>query len=250
MKGFVAALAAGAIASAASGAVSFQFAASDPPGLPASIIQNPAGGKLSNLVTNYDPMTSMFDWNVTFSDGVAKDTDGFWLVVSPGPNPKGHNYEFAIMYFDASVLANPTVSIYRYNGANAPDSFATPGDLLASSRQAGQTTIQNITASQNGTGRTFGFKVNAAAINSAFAPPPPEAIDWKGIQFGEKIGIWFHPVTGLSTSYGATSNKLKTFSFQGSGWYDGENTTTRMIPGPAGTALLALGGLVAIRRRR
>lgn len=246
MKGLFAAIAATAIASAASGAIyTFQ---SNNPGLdiPGA---NTDAGTASNITSTYDSATSMFTWNVTFSDGQAKGTNGFWLVVGPGPNPKGIDHEYAIMYFDASSLANPNVSIFRYNGLNADTSYTNPGDLLATTKTGGQTTIQNVTAGPATGPRTFSFKVNAATINSAFGSPTYP--DWKGIQFGtgnpgSEIGIWFHPVDGLQTTYDA-NNKLKTFTYATQGWYDGEYNHA---PAPASAALLGLGGLVAARRRR
>lgn len=210
--------------------------------------QNPAGGQISAIASTYDTNTSVFTWNVSFSDGVAKDTDGYYLVVGPGPNPKGHAFEYAIIYFDASSLANPNVSIYRYNGNNDGTSFLTPGDLLASSRTPGQTTITS-SASAAGGARTFNLTVNASAINALFNPPTtPQQADWRGIQYGQNIGVWFHPVTGLSTTYSGTS--LTKFDFRGQGWLDTANERTFEVPSPASAALLGLGGLVAARRRR
>lgn len=244
MKGLFAAIAAAALSSTSFGGVStfesFNLAAEP------TISENASAGKVSHLKTTYDSASKAFTWDVTFSNGVAKDTDGFWLVVGPGPNPKGHQYEYAIMYFDGRTIGNPAVTIYRYNGQNNSDSWSSPGDLLASSKIGGQTTITGLSATETAGTRTFKFNVNAAGINSAFAPPPPQAVDWKGIQFGDKIGFWFHPVDGLSTSYNSNGGLTK-FSYAANGWDDSENTPT---PAPASAALLGLGGLIVARRRR
>lgn len=243
MKGFIAAVAATVLSTAAFGGITYEYATTNPAA--DGIAVSTAAGTVSSLDTKYTPSTNMFSWNVTFSDGVAKDTDGFWLVVGPGPNPKGSAYEYAIMYFDASSLANPNVTIYRYNGNNGDDSFTNPGQLLATTKTGGQTTIQSVSASQGSGARTFSFQVNATTINSLFGPPTYP--DWKGIQFGTTIGIWMHPVAQLTTKYN-NSGGLSQFSYYSEGFYDGANTPT--VPVPATAALLAMGGVIASRRRR
>jgi hypothetical protein len=253
----IASIAGLAFSASALGSVQFyQFAAtgaeleSNP-----TIVVNTAGGRLSNLDARFNPTTDRFNWNFTVSDGVAMDTDGYRLVVGPGPNPRISQFEYAIIYFDASNLSNPNVSIYRYNAENNTSSFSNPGDLLATNRMSGQSTIQ-ASASQNGAARTFNLQVDAATINNLFGPPGQP--DWQGIRFGEaqnptnvtnKIGIWFHPVGGLTASYD-NANQLTSFNVGTQGWYDGSNTTVVLVPAPASAAMLGLAGLFVARRRR
>ncbi len=205
---------------------------------------NSAGTPVIN--STFDTNTDAFTWNVSFADGVARDTDGYWLVVGPGPNPKGHAFEYAMIYFDASTINNVRVSIYRYNGQNSDNSYTNPGDLLASSLIGGPTNIV-ASASQTGGTRNFNLSLDATYINGLFGPPGQP--DWEGINYGANIGVWFHPLGGLTTAYNANS-RLTSFSYARSGWVDLENGVTTLIPTPGSMGVLALGGLVASRRRR
>lgn len=203
---------------------------------------NPAAGNVSGVNAAFDTNLQKFTWNVSFDDGVAKNTQGYWLVVGPGPVPRGTADEYAIIYFDARNLAAPEVSVYRYNGLNDASSYINPADLLATTRAAGQTTI-TASASQTATARTFNLMINAATINALF---PGQVPDWKGIKFGNEIGFWFHPVANEVTSY--SGNNLTFFGGSPIGWYDGAHVRT--IPAPGAAVLAGLAGLVAVRRRR
>lgn len=208
--------------------------------------QNNSAGT-PNIHASYNTNTDQFTWNVSYSNGAAKDTDGFWLVVGPGPNPKGHAYEYAIIYFDASTINSPVVSVYRYNGQNADTSYNTPGDLLASSLIPSSTNIV-ASASQSHGARTFNLTLDATAINARYAGASHP--DWKGIQFGDHIGVWMHTVSGLETDYGSRSRRLRSFKYCSEGWLDLTNSTTTRIPAPAALASLGLGLIAAGRRRR
>lgn len=203
--------------------------------------QNPGGGQISNIDASFNNVTDAFTWDVTYSNGVTKDTDGYWLVVSNGPVPRGTADQFAIIYFDASNLAAPKVSVYRYSGQNNGLSWQNPANLLASSQVAGSGI--SATATQTGGQRRFQLSLDATAINAAFPAPA-----WEGIEFGNSIGVWFHSVGGLSTGYHSTSKKLNKFDYTREGWLDLDNQTT--IPTPGAAAMMALAGLVAARRRR
>lgn len=209
--------------------------------------QNNAGGTISSLRSTFDQNTDVFTWDVTYSDGVAKNTNGFWLVVSDGPNPKNINSQLAIMYFDATNLAAPKVSIYRYNGANSSSSFQSPGDLLASSQGVGAADI-SASASQSGGSRTFHLSVDATAINAMYAPGASTVFaDWEGIDFGQRIGMWFHSIKNANFQY----NGARLTGLTGTaGWLDGADQCTTLVPTPGAGALAVFGGLLAARRRR
>ncbi|MEM7016578.1 MAG: PEP-CTERM sorting domain-containing protein, partial [Pseudomonadota bacterium] len=95
------------------------------------------------------------------------------------------------------------------------------------------------------------------AINNT--PPPLSAgqtqHDWDGVQFGEQVGIWFHPSKGTRTSYNPQSNKLTQFSYHKAGWFD---TTTPLdtevteVPEPQTLIIFAVGllGFSATRKFR
>lgn len=209
--------------------------------------QNATAGRISSLTSTFDENTDVFNWDVTFSDGATKNTNGYWLVVSDGPNPKNINSQLAIMYFDATNLADPKVSIYRYNGANSSSSFATPGDLLASTEGAGASDIV-ASASQSGSSRTFRLRVDATAINARYAPGASTVFpDWEGIQFGHRIGMWFHAIKNANFQY--NGDRLTGLTGT-SGWLDGSNECTHLVPTPGAGALALAGGLLAVRRRR
>lgn len=240
---------AAAAASAASATTySFDWNAGDTP-------VNNAGGQFESIRSSYNDATQKFTWELAFADQV---TDGFTLAVSPGPNPKGHAGELALVYFDAQNTAAPVVTVYAYNGENAQTSWADgsplPGtqgpDKIASSIGLGAASILSAVVSDAGGGRTFSFEIDAAAINahSPRWPGPGGDAEWTGLEYGPSIGLWLHPVVGLSADYG-TDGFLNTWYIQGQGWLDEQNLTTR-VPAPAGTAMLGLAGLACCRRRR
>lgn len=209
-----------------------------------SPVQNTSGGTVSALRSTFDTATDAFTWDVTYSDGVAKNTNGFWLVVSDGPNPKNSVGQLAIMYFDATNLAAPKVSIYRYNGQNSSNSFLTPNDLLASSTGIRASDI-SASASQSGGSRTFHLSVDATAINNLYGAPVMP--DWEGIEFGTHIGMWFHSIKNAQFAY----NGSRITGLTGTaGWLDGNDECTTLIPAPGAAGLAGLAGIAALRRRR
>jgi hypothetical protein len=238
---FLTALAGVAVSSSALGAVfSWNYNGVSP-------AQNPNAGAISNINASFNNTTDAFSWDVTYSDGATKDTDGFWLVVNDGPIPRGTPDEYAIIYFDATNLAAPKVSVYRYSGQNNGLSWQTPGDLLLTNQMAGSGITA--TATQTGTQRRFQLSFDATGVNTRYsAATSPSFPDWDGVEFGNNIGVWFHTVAGASFGYNNTTKKINSFSFNKEGWLDTENQRT--IPAPASAALVALGGLVAARRRR
>ncbi len=91
----------------------------------------------------------------------------------------------------------------------------------------------------------MGFDINASGINN-HSPLYPGPGDWTGAEYGANIGIWFHPVTGLSTSY--DNGYLSSLTYTTGGWLDINNRNT--VPEPGTMLVLGLGGLGILARRR
>ena len=230
--------------------------------------QNTAGGKVEQFTTTFNTATKALTFTATFgpvpghtSQGLV--THGFWLVLDGGPNPKSHPGSLAIFYFDASNIAAPVMSVYGYNGQNADTSWL-DGNPAKSGNQAGDliTGAFNVTHDiapptvtdfTNATGkhRTMSFSVDATSIIKHVPLYPDPSTPWFGTGFGSSIGFWFHPVTTFDASYNTTTGAIKSLSVCNEGWVDGSNQCTgKTVPAPGCAALLGLGALAAMRRRR
>ncbi|MFA6044132.1 MAG: hypothetical protein WC718_04040 [Phycisphaerales bacterium] len=220
---------------------------------------NADGGALSSIHSTFDSVTNRFTWTCTFDNRI---TDGFTLVVSPNANPKGHPGELAIIYFDNRTLSAPKLSVYNYNANNDQTSYRDGSnaagtqapDRIMSSVSA-STFVNSLSATNvSGNKRTLSFDIDATLINT-HAPLYPNAAgnDWTGVEYGNdaahpnRIGLWFHPVAGLTASYNA-DGYLSNWSASHEGWLDLSGGT--VTPAPGSVALLAIGSLVATRRKR
>jgi len=209
--------------------------------------QSNAGGQINSVSARQNLDGSEFTWSANFSANPSgKKTNGFWLVVSPGPNPKGHAGELAIFYLDASN-PTPTLTAYAYNGVNGDNSWITPADKILSSKNAADaSSIYSLTSVNEANGsRTLGFSINPTKVNNHI-PTNPGSTPWTGSWWNQKIGIWFHPVVDLKTSYNQDGYLTK-WQFGSEGWYDAENVPT--VPEPATFAVMGLGVAAMIRRR-
>lgn len=227
---------------------------------------NNAGGVIKQLNTSYDTGAKSLSWSMTFGEvpsSSALKTDGFWMVVSNGPNPKNQSGQLAIFYMDASNPA-PVLTVYAYNGVNGDNSYKdgsiasgtqAPDRIASSKVDNGFIESLSVVTNPDGT-RTLGFKVKTEDSTqniNGHSPLHPGPDPWEGAQFGEKIGIWVHPTAGTVTDYynsGSAAGFLKNFAYQKSGWLDLENKTTTVVPEPATLAVLGLGAAAALRRRR
>jgi hypothetical protein len=234
---------------------------------------NNNGGTIEGIFSSFDSATKRLTFDVAFSgaNGAVSPlvTNGFWLVLDNGPNPKNNPGELAIFYFDASKVfagqaATPTMTVYEYNGRNDNSSWnngngnATPNEAndfngLIKGKNEAASFINSISAADqviNGqTYRRLSFDINASAIMNRIPSYPTPGTDWYGTGFDNKLGIWFHPAQIFNATYESGSRgKITSLSIGGEGWLDGDNFMT--VPAPASAALLGLGGLVAARRRR
>ncbi len=178
-------------------------------------------GVLTNVVSSFNDVTNIFVWTATFEPCNGKLPDGYWNVINNGPNPKGHSGELAILYFDASDLANPQVTAYAYNGQNGTISYkdgvrnddipGVPGqpgnqtpDRIASSISGDTSWVHEISATDNGKTRTLHLKIDATGIINhvpLYPDPEPPYDPWYGLGYDHVIGFWFHPSYGTQTSY-------------------------------------------------
>lgn len=222
---------------------------------PEGIAVNDRAGTIESIATSFDPATGQFSWSATFG-GVPGyswlETDGFTLAITGGSNPKGVDGELALLYFDAS-RGTPVLTAYGYNTKNNFSSFfdgskargrQRPDRIFSSILDGGVDFID--VANPDGT-HTLGFSLDASAING-HTPRYGNPADWTGIEFGEDIGVWFHPISGLSTKY--RHGYLKWWWYCTQGWFDGAGQpTTPIAPEPGTLLMLAGGAWVALRRR-
>ena len=259
MRTFAAAAIASAIGLASSAQagniVQYNFDITSPPG-------NSNGGVIDTISSSFRPADNHFEWTVRFSNQVSR---GYTLALSPGPNPKGTSGELALLYFDATDLNAPIVSVYGYNGLNNPSSFndgsqaggiQTP-DRIVSSLVDGSFITEASVVDDGLGGRTMTLIMDASAVQNyvVINPAPDPDTDWTGLAYGEEIGIWFHPFRNLSTSYHGEDLPGEGFlsAWSGTqGWYDtsDQTTTTTFVPAPGSAALIALSGLLVARRKR
>ncbi len=216
-----------------------------------------AGGSVNRIQSTFNTSTQRFRYEVNMGNS-DKGTlpDGFWLAMNDGPNPKGIPNELAIMYFDTGVTndGKAKLTTYAYNGQNGNSSYfdgkpdagtQAPDKILSSLTNTSWINELTVRNEANGT-RTMVIDINAALVN-AHKPKYGDSSQWEGVQFDNKVGIWFHQVDGLSASYG-NDGFLTNFSFSSQGWVDGENLNA--VPEPATMTILALAAMARRRKKQ
>ena len=203
-------------------------------------IDNPAGsagaGDITNVTTSYDDDNSLFTWESTVEDKNGGFADGFWLVISDGPNPKNDGGEYAIMCGD---LDTGRLNMFVYNGQNANNSCNAGATGLLQSEGMGFIDVVD-----SGSLRTFSFTLDVTSINDAF-----NTSDWDGVFFDDTIGIWFHTSINSSFSYDA-NGMLTNYSHGSQSYYDTSNRTTTPVPTPAPLLLMVFALPLLLRRNK
>ena len=191
----------------------YTFSKDNPPG-------SDGGGDIKNVTTSYNAGSNEFSFSLKVDD----ISQGFTLALNGGPNPKGHEGEMALLYFDASG-PDPVVSVYAYNGQNTQTSWqdgSKAGGIQAADHILNSTAnadlFSNITVTDDGAGnKIFSFTMDATMIQNHDPAYGPDG-DWTGVAFGDEIGLWLHPVKGLSTSYDGDGHLTQWSGAQG--YYD------------------------------
>jgi hypothetical protein len=170
---------------------------------------NPAAGYVKNFSAMYSDESNVqrLKSSMTLLDAFPADVngaageggvhtinglaDGIWMVLNNGGGPKhGSSGQFAILYGDAN---NGRLTAYEYDGNGDEWSINKADGLIQSFENA-----FSVDNSVDGA-RTFNFDIDVTGINSHTPTTPnAEGKAWEGVQFGEEIGIWFHPFISLT----------------------------------------------------
>ena len=241
----------GASAAAALAGPTYSFTATQNNGMLQQGAVSNAAGTILEVGATWRAGSQRLSFNLK-TDGT---TDGFWLALSPGPNPKGTPGELALLYFDrGEASGNTSLAVYSYNGVNGSNSWNTPGDFIVSTED-GSGWDANLSAFDDFDGnRHLSFEIDASIIQAHVPNPPGNNSDWTGVSFGPQVGIWMHTVytDGVRDISSFDANgRLTSFSFFRNGYWDGEGLQAVVVPLPTAAGLgLAGVGLLGLRRRR
>lgn len=223
---------------------------------------NNDGGRIDLISTTFDSVSKALTFDVAFGPvGGNLVTRGYWLALNNGPNPKTNGGEMALFYFDASSLASPLLTTYVYNGVNGPNSWndgngaaagSPAGDLIKGVHEMGSY-VQHISAQDVGGQRLLRLTIDATDILSHVPAFPSPTDPWFGTGYDNLLGIWMHPVRSFNAAYEAAGEgvrgRITSLSLGTQGWLDGTNFQTQ-VPSPGTLALLGVGGVMMVRRRR
>lgn len=213
-------------------------------------------GRIMHAMTMYNTSTQDLSWQVSYDDLM---TQGLSLILTPGdyPNQAG---KYAVLFVDLTDTGDVRANVWAYNASNnAPSSIfdgtahepdAQPGDKILNSITGDTSWWGGATIDDSGGTRTISFSLNTALINAHTplydGPYGPE--DWVGMSYGNTVGVWMHGYSGgLVTAYGQ-DGYLQDWYAPLEGFFDGVDIVT--VPTPGTAALLGLGCLAGVRRRR
>jgi hypothetical protein len=192
------------------------------------------GGVIEYTEAVYDTGANTLTFKTTIRHPSGQRANGFTVAINNGPNPKGIG-DLALFYYDAS-RPTPVVTVYGYNMQNDFTSFydghpsggtQAPDRILSSINDA--SFVIETFALSDATRATLGFTIDLTALK-AHTPLYGGPWSWYGAGFSNKLGLWFHNHTNLSTTY--SGGWLTAWNYAAQGWIDNTNVpTTSYIPG-------------------
>jgi len=215
---------------------------------------NDTGGRFESVHSTFDTLSKELVWSVTFSNTI---TQGFTLALNNGPNPKGHAGELALLYVDARNASDVRVTAYAYNGQNSSNSWRDGNGVVSGNQRADiikndaqrSSWLMDSGVVDSGGKRTITIRFDASDLLN-HNPMYPDAVDpWKGIGFGNGLGLWMHAFRTFAPTYDE-KGEISNLQLGGEGWFDGKNFTTRVVPAPGAAAMLGVMGVAGLRRRR
>ncbi|TWT90499.1 Serine-aspartate repeat-containing protein F precursor [Pseudobythopirellula maris] len=157
--------------------------------------------------------------------------DGFTIVINNGGAAYGADAgELAMFYFDAT-RDEPVLNVLAYNGEGDASSYKDSDgrsrsydpDRVATSYDNTNGWLKEIDVENNGSYRTFSFRVDASVINDHL---PLRNIDWQGSEIDRYASFAVDTYDGLSTRYD-NEGFLTKWSYCTHGWMDACNIRTQ-----------------------
>jgi len=194
--------------------------------------QNPNGGNTTDLQVTYNDLADTLSMSGSITSPSGNTTNFFEIAVDAGPNPNGAG-ELAMFYVDFSS-GTPIVTAYAHNAwqvftdhfDGSPASGTQAPDPIDSSL-LNPDFVRAMTWSLTGGVLTFDFTLDVTTVNN-HTPLYWNAGGWKGAQFDDDFGIWYHPATDVSTTY--SGGYVSSFSRGPFGWIDTAWRTTTSVP--------------------
>lgn len=180
-------------------------------------------GFITDFTAKYDSSNETLSFSSTIEENdEGALADGFWLVLSDGPDPKNDASEYAIFYADRF---SGNLTAYVYDGDNSDDSYLTEPFISS---------FDGLSVTGDTHSRTFSFtNLDVSGVNSFI-----DSDEWDGASFDENIGIWFHPTLfDPAVPEYSEDGRLLTFGtlVTENSFFDVANFET--VPEPAGIAL-------------
>ena len=201
---------------------------------------NSTSGEVGNITSTFND-SGLFTWNYDIGRSDSNlFSDGFYLVVNGGENPTDSDSDFAILYGN---LNTGDVSIYDYSPELGTHTFTDSSRFISEAQGA-------IQVQQTANNQIVNLSLDVSELNNL-----NRGIDWKGVQFDESLGYWFHPF--VSSIYNVNSTGvIELLGFQEIGFVDVGNipttpgtspsttpgtSPTSAVPEPSSVALLLVG---------